>query len=68
MRGFYAVKAPAFYGLPSATFTYIFGIINNTSIALVLRSAIYIAVLISTYIIFIKSSKSLKSSSLFLLL
>jgi hypothetical protein len=66
MRGSYAVKTLVFYGLPSTTFIYIFGIVNNISIALVLRNTIYIVVLISIRIIFIKSSKSLKSSSLFL--
>jgi hypothetical protein len=68
MRGSYAAEALVPYGLPLTTFIYIFGIVNSISIALVLRSAIYTAVLISTYIIFIKSSKSLRSSLLFLLL
>jgi hypothetical protein len=68
MRGFYAAKALAFYGLSPATFIYIFNIINSTDIALILRSIIYTVVLISARIIFIKSSKSLKFSSLFLLL
>jgi hypothetical protein len=68
MRGSYAAEALALYGLPPATFTYIFGIINSINIAPVLRSTIYTAVLISTRMIFVKSSKSLKSLSLFLLL
>jgi hypothetical protein len=66
MRGSYAVKAPALYGLPPTTFTYIFGIVNSISIALVSRNTIYTVVLISVRMIFVKSSKSLKSSSLFL--
>jgi hypothetical protein len=68
MRGSYAAKALTLYGLPPITFIYIFGVINNISITPVSRSTIYTAVLISTRIIFIKSLKSLKSSSLFLLL
>jgi hypothetical protein len=66
MRGSYAAEAPAPYGLPPITFTYIFGIVNSINIALVLRSIIYTAVLISTRMIFIKSSKFLRFSSLFL--
>jgi hypothetical protein len=66
MRGSYAAKTLAFYGLPPITFTYIFDIINNINIALISRSTIYTIILIFTYIIFVKSSKSLKSSSLFL--
>jgi hypothetical protein len=66
MRGSYAAKAPAPYGLPPATFIHIFGMINSTGVAPVSRSANYTAVLISARMIFVKSSKSLKSSSLFL--
>jgi hypothetical protein len=66
MRDSYAAKAPASYGLPPATFTYIFNIINSAGIAPVSRNTIYTAVLISARIIFVKSLKSLKSSSLFL--
>jgi hypothetical protein len=68
MRGSYAAKTPASHGLPPITFIYIFGIVNSINIALVLRNIIYTVVLISARIIFIKSSKSLRSSSLFLLL
>jgi hypothetical protein len=68
IRGSYAAKALASHGLPPTTFIYIFGIINSANIALVSRNTIYTAVLISARMIFVKSSKSLKSSSLFLLL
>jgi hypothetical protein len=66
MRGSYAAKTLAPYGLPPATFTHIFGVVNSTSIAPVLRSTVCTVVLISARMIFIKSSKSLRSSSLFL--
>jgi hypothetical protein len=68
IRGSYAAKALVLYDLPPATFTYIFGIINSANIALVSRNIIYIVVLISIRMIFVKSLKFLKSSSLFLLL
>jgi hypothetical protein len=68
MRGSYATKAPVSYGLPPIMFAYIFGIVNSISIALILRNVIYTVILISARMIFIKSSKSLRSSSLFLLL
>jgi hypothetical protein len=66
MRDSYAAKALALYGLPLTTFIYIFGVINSINIALISRNIIYIIVLISARMIFVKSSKSLKSSSLFL--
>jgi hypothetical protein len=68
MRDSYAAEALAFYDLSLITFIYIFDIINSASIALISRNTIYTVVLISIYIIFVKSSKSLKSLSLFLLL
>jgi hypothetical protein len=68
MRDSYAAKTLVLYSLPLTTFTYIFGIINSANIAPVSRNIIYTVVLISIYIIFVKLLKSLKSSSLFLLL
>jgi hypothetical protein len=66
MRGSYAAEALAPYGLPPTTFIYIFGVVNSAGVASVSRSTNYIVVLISARMIFVKSSKSLKSSSLFL--
>jgi hypothetical protein len=66
IRDSYAAKALTPYGLPPIIFIYIFGIVNSANIALVSRNIIYIVVLIFIRMIFVKSSKSLKSSSLFL--
>jgi hypothetical protein len=66
MRGSCAAKALAPHGLPPATFTHVFGVVDGAGVAPVSRSAVYTAVLISARMIFVKSSKSSKSSSLFL--
>jgi hypothetical protein len=66
MRGSCAAEALAPHGLPPTTFTHVFGVVNSTGIAPVSRSANYTIVLISARMIFVKSSKSSKSSSLFL--